>query len=390
VHQPYRLRKYDFREIGKHQPYFDEVLNRNIMQKVAEKCYIPTNYLLYEICKTYPTSFKCSFSITNTAIEQMQNYEPLALLSFKSLIKTGNIELLAETSHHSLASQYSLKEFAKEVKLQQNMIKEIFGIRPVIFRNTELIYQNSLSKWAKKQEFEAVLTEGVTRLLGEDSPNFIYHSPITNLPLFLKNYTLSDDIAFRFSDKSWTEYPLNANTYYDKLVKQAQNSEVINLFMDYETFGEHQARSSGIFEFLFELIKKIAESDRLYLSTPSEIVKKHKQNTPTTERIYDVKTPISWADEQRDLSAWCGNHTQKDALNKIFSLEKKVIASQNQTLIDTWRKLLTSDHFYYMSTKALQDGNVHDYFSPYSSPFDAYITFMNVVKDFELLLDSKD
>ncbi len=380
VHQPYRLKHYSFAEIGSDHFYEDAVKNREILHKVADKCYLPTNKKILELIQRHEGKFRVSYSISGTALEQFEQYRPEVISSFQDLVNTGAVELLSETYYHSLAVLYSESEFRRQVEKHRDKVYQLFGVYPQVFRNTELIYSNAIGKVVLDMGYKAQLCEGVDRLLGDRSPNYIYQHPYSNLKLLLKNYSLSDDIAFRFSDKGWAEHPLTADKFAEWCHRHYAY-QCINLFMDYETFGEHQWANTGIFEFLDYLPQAILKHPDFDFKTPSELL----DHYPVKD-IYDVHEPISWADAERDLSAWLENSMQKEAMQAIFDLEKEVHQSKNNDLLNIWGKLLTSDHFYYMSTKFWSDGDVHKYFSPYDSPYDAAIFFMNVLSDFKKTL----
>ncbi len=376
VHQPYRLRKYSFFDITNNHHYFDDEKNQAIVHKVAHKCYLATNALLLELLQNHP-EFKISFSFSGIVLDQFEQYCPDVLESFQKLVKTGQVEILAETYYHTLAFLYSRKEFEEQVKLHAKKIKKLFGAKPKVLRNTELIYNNDLAQVAQEMGYKGVLVEGADKILGWRSPNFVYKSVNADkIKLLLKNYRLSDDIAFRFSDRDWKEYPLNVNKYVQWINKVHGNGTNINLFMDYETFGEHQWEDSGIFEFLRHLPEELLKHPDNQFSFPSEIIKQHE---PVAE--LDIPYYVSWAYVERDLSAWVGNNMQKSALDKLYALEEKVKKTKDKQLLEDWRRLQTSDHFYYMCTKWFNDGDVHKYFNPYESPYDGFIYFMNVFKD---------
>lgn len=384
VHQPYRLSAdFDFFSIGTDKPYEDEKGNREILKKVAARCYLPTNELLLSLIKEHKGKFKVAFSISGTALEQFERYEPRVIGSFKALADTGAVEFLAETYYHSLAALFSPEEFRRQVRLHRQRIRELFGVMPRVFRNTELIYSNEIAELVGQLGMTAVLAEGADRILGWRSPNYVYSSVrASQMSVILKNYRLSDDIAFRFSNQSWSEWPLNADKYAGWLHQSLGNGDVIGLFMDYETFGEHQWRESGIFEFLRHLPAAVLKHKEFTFMTPSEVAKKIK---PVGE--IDVPEPISWADTERDVSAWLGNNMQDAAAASIYALEKDVLATRDSDLIHAWRRLQTSDHFYYMCTKWAEDGDVHTYFSPYESPYDAFIRYANALNQIRWLTD---
>ena len=382
VHQPFRLRHYTVFDIGRSSEYFDEKKNKEIMEKIARKCYLPTNNLMLELIQRYKGRFKIAYSITGIAIEQFEKYAPEVLDSFKELAKTGCVELLSETYHHTLAFLYSKKEFQEQVELHKKLIKKHFNQTPLIFRNTELIYNNELANFIEQLGFKGILAEGADHILEWRSPNLIYKAKTTNkLKLLLKNYKLSDDIAFRFGEKTWKEYPLTASKFAD-WVGQIQG-HAVNLFMDYETFGEHQWDHTGIFNFLAHLPDEFFKRN-INFKLPSELL----NYAPVAE--LDIHNFVSWADVERDMSAWLGNSIQQAAIKELYLLEKAVKQSKDPHLLEEWRKLQTSDHFYYMCTKWFNDGDVHKYFNPYNNPYDAYITFLNVLNDIIIRLKMKE
>lgn len=388
VHQPWRIKRYRHSAIGKDSTYFSDegdfdTNNEKMLLKVAEKSYKPTNRVLLELVRDYP-EFRLGISITGTAIEQLERFSPETLELFCRLVDTGKVEILAETYHHSLAFFYSLEEFERQVELHRQKVKKIFGVGPRVFRNTELAYNNELGLWADKKGYLAILTEGWDKVLEWRSPNFVY-SPkgAKKAKLLLKNYMLSDDIAFRFSQKTWEGWPLTAEKLSGWVSALNGNGEVVNLFMDYETFGEHQWEDTGIFSFLRALPGEILKHPDNNFKTPAEVAEHH-----ASRGELDVPHVITWADTERDLSAWTGNAIQQDALSQLFSLEDKVYKTKRRDLIENWRKLTTSDHFYYMCTKWFNDGDVHAYFNPYESPYDAFRYFMNVLADLKLRVDA--
>ena len=384
VHQPYRIKKYRFFNMGNDHHYFDEYLNKTIIQRVAEKNYLPMNQLLLELIQKHGKDFKVSFSITGMAIEQFEQYAPEVLDSFKRLADTGNVEFLAETYAHSLVSLNDAGEFKRQVKMHQKKIKEVFGVKTVTFRNTELVYSDDVGAAVADMGFKTMLTEGAKHILGWKSPNYLYKHPYKKtLKLLLKNFSLSDDIAFRFSSQDWGEWPLTTDKYLHWLKQIKPEEEVVNLYMDYETFGEHQWAESGIFDFMRVLPGKIIEDGEFTFNTPSELSKKLK---PVSD--LHVPNPISWADEERDLSAWLGNEMQDEAFEKLNSMIPQMQKCKDKQLNADWLKLQTSDHFYYMCTKWFADGDVHEYFNPYASPFEAFINYMNVLSDFKIRLDA--
>jgi len=385
VHQPFRLRRYRFFDIGKDHHYYDDFQNEYIMRRVGDKCYLPMNQLLLDLIKEYGSQFKVSFSITGTALDQFEMYYPKVLESFQKLAATGSVEFLAETYPHSLASLKSKSEFKKQVKEQKTKVKELFGQSPTTFRNTELIYSDEIGAMVADMGFKTMLTEGAKHILGWKSPNYIYTNAINpRLKLLLKNFRLSDDIAFRFSERSWSEWPLTAEKYVGWLKQIAPGEQVINLFMDYETFGEHQWAETGIFDFMRALPAEVFKHSDFQFHTPAEVSKIYQ---PVAK--LHVPYPISWADEERDLTAWLGNELQDEAFDKLYSLEDKVKKCKDASIQKDWEYLQTSDHFYYMCTKWFSDGDVHKYFNPYGSPYDAFINYMNVLSDFEIRINEK-
>ena len=378
VHQPYRLRKnYSFFDIGANHFYEDEEANRAICNKVSAKCYIPMNRLLLELIDRFKGKFKVAFSITGVAIEQLERFNPEVLELFKQLSATGCVEFINETYYHSLAFLFSKTDFKKQVLKHKKLIKDLFHQEATTFRNTELVYNNELAGSIEEMGYTTILAEGADHILGWRSPNFLYQpKDCYKLNLLMKNYKLSDDIAFRFSNRGWEEFPLKAEKYASWLQSINGNGEIINLFMDYETFGEHQWQDTGIFEFMRKLPEMILRHPDFQFIMPREA---HSHYTPVAK--IDVPYFISWADIERDLTAWLGNPMQNSASEMAYRLEDDIMKTRDEDLISVWHKLLTSDHFYYMCTKWFSDGDVHKYFNPYDTPFDAYIIYMNVLND---------
>ena len=382
VHQPYRLRQYRFFDIGENHDYFDEHNNRFIIRRIAEKSYLPMNKLLLELINQYGSAFKVSFSISGSAIDQFEEYAPEVLESFQALAKTGNVEFFAETYSHTLSSIIDKKEFKKQVKMHAEKIKEIFGQEPSTFRNTELIYSDEIGELVADMGYKLMLAEGAKHVLGWRSPNFIYTNPVNpKLKLLLKNYKLSDDIAFRFSNQAWDDWPLTTEKFVGWLSNIPEDEEVVNLFMDYETFGEHQWEESGIFDFMKELPGRVFSHSGYSFSLPREL---ESEMQPVS--AVHVPNATSWADEERDLTAWLGNELQDEAFSKLYELKKQVKKSKDPQIKKDWLYLQTSDHFYYMCTKWFSDGAVHKYFNPYGSPYEAFINYMNVLSDFQIRL----
>ena len=376
VHQPTRLRLYRFFDIGKDSHYYDDFADRTILKRVAQKCYLPMNQLLLDVIKQQKGAFKVAFSLSGSVLEQFERYAPEVIDLFRALADTGCVEFLAETYYHSLASLASEAEFSHQVLKHKAQVEQLFGQTPKVFRNTELIYSDSIGKQVYQLGFKTMLTEGARHIMGWKSPDYVYScAEQPKLKLLLRNYSLSDDIAFRFSNKSWKDWPLTAEKYLSWL-KQSEG-EIINLFMDYETFGEHQAASSGIFDFMRYLPEAITQDGTFEFVTPSQAARKHKAVAPI-----DVPQTISWADEERDVTAWLGNELQQDAFNKLYAQTEKLSILNNPTLWEDFGHLQESDHFYYMCTKFFSDGEVHKYFNPYDTPYEAFINYMNVLSDF--------
>jgi alpha-amylase len=374
VHQPVRLRHYTV--FDKDNKYFDDHKNSSICRKVANKCYLPANRLLLDLIRKYDGRFRIAYSVTGVLLEQLELFSPEVLSTFDALAETGCVEFLAETYYHSLSFLYSRDEFVEQINKHIEKIEFFFHQKPKVFRNTELIYNNDLACLIESMDkFDAILTEGADHILGYRSPNFVYQPQnCKKLKLLLKNYSLSDDIAFRFSNRDWVEWPLTADKFAGWVSDVNGNGNVVNLFMDYETFGEHQWTDTGIFDFVQHLPEMILRHPDNNFKTPSEVVQCY-QPVGTV----DIPHIISWADTERDLSAWLGNAMQSNAIHELYRLEKKIKNTADHNLINDWRKLQTSDHFYYMCTKYFADGDVHKYFNPYDSPYDSYINFMNVL-----------
>ena len=379
VHQPFRLNHFSVFNIGStkdaHSTYFNQRLNQKIFEKVANKCYLPTNNLLLELIRQYDGKFRISYSLTGTFIEYCENYLPELIDSFKELFKTGAVDLIEETYFHSLSALYDeLDEFEDQVKMHRQMIRRIFNYKPKVFRNTEAIYDNRIARKIADLGYKGIITEGTERILGWRSPNFVYKPVNANLKVLLRNYKLSDDVGFRFSARNWPGFPLTADKYADWMSNSF--GDVINLFMDYETFGEHQWVETGIFEFLRHLPDEVMKHDNLDFATVSEAVERY-------DAVGDIDAPwaISWADEDRNVSTWLGNNMQIACFNELKDIGKKLKRKGDRDLLYIWRLLQTSDHLYYISTKGFEDGNVHAYFSPYDIPYDGFINYMNILQD---------
>ena len=383
VHQPNRLRLYRFFDIGKDSHYYDDFANRTILRRVAQKCYLPMNALLLELIEANKGAFKVAFSISGSVLEQFDRYAPEVIESFRKLAQTGSVEFLSETYYHSLASLASPIEFKNQVLKHKAAIEHYFGVTPKAFRNTELIYSDAIGEMVYDMGFKTMLTEGAKHVLGWKSPNFVYTcAQASNLKLLLKNSSLSDDIAFRFSDRGWSDWPLTGEKYLSWIKASAQNEDIVNLFMDYETFGEHQKAASGIFDFMKFFPEVVLNDGEFEFVTPTQAAKKHR---PVGD--LDVMDPISWADEERDVTAWLGNELQNDAFNKLNDQAEKLALLNDEALWSDYGHLQESDHFYYMCTKFFSDGAVHKYFNPYDTPYEAFINYMNVLSDFILRVD---
>lgn len=387
VHQPYRVKQYRVFDIGNDPEYFNDrgetnVNNRRIAEKVARKSYVPATSLILELLKRHPR-MRVSYSFSGIALEQLERYAPEAIDLFKRVVDTGQAEVLAETYFHSLAFFFSPAEFERQVAMHRDIVRRIFGVWPRVFRNTELSYRNDLGAWADKAGYAGIITEGWDPILGWRSPNYLYRPVGTdNVRLLLKNYKLSDDMAFRFSNRSWTEWPLTAEKYGQWL--GVADGDTVNLFMDYETFGEHQWEDSGIFNFLEKLPEEVLRNPGLDFKTPSEVIASYEPRD-----YVDIPHTLTWADTDRDLTAWLGNPMQRAAIESIYQLEDDIHRINDHKLMEDWRRLQTSDHFYYMCTKWSNDGDVHAYFSPYESPYDAYIAYMNALTDLKLRVDKR-
>ncbi|MHC4561263.1 MAG: glycoside hydrolase family 57 protein [Planctomycetota bacterium] len=383
VHQPYRLRRYTVFDSDPN--YFDDTSNEGICRKVVDKCYRPATQTIRELIDRHEGRFRVSYSLTGTIIDQLRRWAPDVLESFVELSRTGCVEFIAETCYHSLAFLYNRDEFIAQTDRHCQLMDDLFGQRPTIFRNTELTYNNDVARVVEDMGFRAILAEGADHILGYRSPNFLYRPPhCVNLRMLLKNYRLSDDIAFRFSNRDWPEWPISAERFAGWVDQINGNGFVCNLFMDYETFGEHQWADTGIFEFLRALPDCVLSGSKNDFLTVSEAVDRY-------EAVGEVDVPhmISWADTERDLSAWLGNSMQANALHDVYALADDVLASGDDDLIHEWRLLQTSDHFYYMCTKWFADGDVHKYFNPYESPYDAYINYMNILDNIRSRLGDK-
>lgn len=375
VHQPYRLNEVSFFDLGRNTDYFNDDLNKGILKKVCDTCYNPVCDLFQRLLDSY-SDFKLSLSFTGVVIEQLEKWNPDTLKKFKKLIDTGRVEVFGETYSHSLSAFYSEKDFVHQVEKHKQLVKRVFEFEPTTFRNTELSYKNSVASLVGPS-FKTILTEGVNYSLNNNSQNQVFKSFHGDHNILLRCNNLSDDISFRFSNEQWGEYPMSAKKYLSWVKKE--KGEVVCLCMDLETFGEHHSYDTGIFDFFEEFVHKaISDGLRFYNANELESV----DSAPS----YSIDIPISWADEGKDLSAWVGNSMQKEAISKLYNLRFDVLKKGDENLMDIWEKLSSSDHFYYMSTKSHADGEVHEYFNPYQSPYNAYIYFMNVISDIKIRL----
>jgi alpha-amylase len=379
VHQPNRLLPYDFFRIGENAVYEDVAMNAAILDKVSDNCYLPANKMFKKLVEENDGRFRMALSISGTAIEQMERYRPDVLDSFRELVATGSVEVLAETYYHSLAFVHSNKEFDRQVEMHLEKLEKVFSVRPRVFRNTELIYNDSIAAKVETMGFDGIIAEGVDWNLNGGSPNFIYQAPeAARIKTILRNTRLSDDLGFRFSDQSWCEFPVTPGKFASWLGDC--EGDVVNIFMDYENIGEHQSAETGIFDF-WKALPEAIDDQGLQWVTPSESVELYRAS-----REYHSRFITSWADAERDLSAWMGNVMQQEAIAKVHRLEHEILAVNDPELTDTWAKMQTSDHFYWMSTKGGTDGTFHSTMTPYPSPYDAYIYFMNVLADLQIRL----
>lgn len=384
IHQPFRYRKYRFFDIGNDAYYYDDFANETIMRKVADQSYLPTNKIILEQILKHKGKFKVTFSISGTAIDQFKLYAPEVIDSFAALAATGCVEFLSETYANSLVSLTDGSLFESQVRAHDDLIEQLFGQRPKVFRNTELIYSDELGDLVQKMGFEAMITEGAKHVLGWKSPNYLYCNGLNpRLKVLMRNFRFSDDLSFRFANKAWNEYPLTADKYAGWMASLPEEEEVVNVFINYETFGQLQPKNSGIFDFLKNLPGAILKTGKLQFSTPTEVV----ANLQPVSAVH-VLYPISWADEERDLSAWLGNELQKEAFDKLYQLKGRMEHCKDAVLLKDWDYLQTIDHFYYMCTKFFSDGEVHKYFNPYSTPYEAFINYMNILSDFKIRLNA--
>lgn len=377
IHQPFRLKRYRFFDIGNDHYYYDDFANDDIITRIAHTSYIPATESLLRMIEESGRKFKCAISVSGVALEQIEVYVPELLDILKKLVSTGCVEILAETYAHSLSSLADPEEFANQVKVHDEKVHELFGVHPKVLRNTELIYCDDLAPQILAMGYKGVITEGAKHILGWKSPNYVYAAASApKLKMLLKNDKLSDDITFRFSNTNWSEYPLTADKYIGWIADTPQEEQIFNLFMTMETFGQLQNRDSGIFQFL-EALPRFAAERGIEFITPTEAVSKIKAVAEL-----GVPFPMSWADEARDTSAWLGNQLQKEAFDKLYSVSERVRLCDDRRLKQDWYYLQASDHFFYMSTKHQADGEIHSLYSPYDSPYQAFTNYMNVLADF--------
>jgi len=384
IHQPFRYRKYRFFDIGNDAYYYDDFANETILRKAADQCYLPANKIILEQILKYKGKFKVSYSLSGVVLDQFKLYAPEVIESFKKLAATGCVEFLSETYANSLVSLADGGFFESQVKAHDDLIEELFGQRPKVFNNTELIYSDEIGDLVQRMGFEAMITEGAKHILGWKSPNYLYCNALNpRLKVLMRNFRFSDDLSFRFSNKGWSEFPLTAEKYAGWMNSLPKEEEVVTIFINYETFGQLQPKNTGIFDFLKKLPEAILKSGKLSFSTASEVI-----NDLQPVSAVHVPYPISWADEERDLSAWLGNELQKEAFDKLYQLKDRMRNCTDATMLKDWDYLQTNDHFYYMCTKFFSDGEVHKYFNPYGTPYEAFINYMNVLSDFKIRLNA--
>ena len=380
IHQPFRLKRYRFFDIGNDHYYYDDFQNEEIIRRIAENCYLPANKTLLEMIKTSGGKFKAAFSISGVALEQMEIYTPEVIDSFKELAATGNVEFLSETYAHSLSSLGDPDEFKHQIEKQEDKIKTLFGVKPKVFRNTELIYSDEISTMVYDMGYRGMITEGAKHILGWKSPNYVYASSLyPKLSLLLKNDRFSEDLYIRFNDSRGGVYPLTADKLISWIAETPESEQVINLFMNYEVLGSLNTAETGIFEF-FKALPRFAAEKGVSFSTPSEVLKLMKPVDSIS-----VPYPMSWVDEERDCSSWLGNVLQQEAFRKINEIGPRVRLSQTRRIRQDWYYLQSSDHFYYMNTKHMGGGG----FSPYDNPYDAFNNYMNVLSDFILRVQAE-
>ncbi len=370
IHQPFRLKRYRFFNIGTDHYYYDDFLNEEKISYVVNNSYLPANQTILEMIRSSNKKFKCAFSISGTALEQIEQYAPELIDSFRELAATGCVEFLAEPYAHSLASLYDEKEFEVQVKMHSDRIADLFGKKPTAFRNAELIYSDEIGAKVAQMGYKTMLVEGARHVLGWRSPNYVYgHSYNNKLKLLVRNYKMSDDISFRFSNRSWSDFPLTAEKYTDWIAAMPAEEQVLNIWIGYEAIGVFQNKETGIFDFMKALPYQ-AISKGLKFVTPSEATEKNKP----IDKL-NVNTPIGWSGEEKDLSVWTGNNLQQEALKKLYSVSERVRLCTDKPLLWDWVNLQATDNFRYMSHKDAWGTN-------YESPYEAFINYMNVLADF--------
>ena len=384
IHQPFRYRKYRFFDIGNDAYYYDDFANESFMRRVADQTYLPANKIILEQIKKHEGKFKVTFSLSGTAIDQFKLYATEVIDSFAELAATGCVEFLSETYSNSLVSMADGDLFQSQVKAHDDLIEELFGQRPKVFKNSELIYSDEIGDLVHRMGFEAMITEGAKHILGWKSPNYLYCNALNpRLKVLMRNFRFSDDLSFKFSNKGWNEFPLTSEKYAGWMANLPKEEEVVSIFINYETFGQLQHKNSGIFSFLENLPEAILKTGVLQFSTPSEII----NNLQPVSAIH-VPFPMSWADEERDLSTWLGNELQKEAFNKLYQLKDRMRNCTDATMLKDWDYLQTNDHLYFMCTKFFSDGEVLKHFNPYGTPYEAFINYMNVLSDFKIRLNA--
>ncbi|MGL5618521.1 MAG: glycoside hydrolase family 57 protein [Tannerellaceae bacterium] len=383
IHQPFRLKRYRFFDIGNDHYYYDDFSNEDVIRRIAESCYLPANQLMLEMIQASDKQFKVAYSISGLALEQLEIYVPEVIDSFKELAKTGCVEFLSETYAHSLSSLVDVEEFKLQVEAHSKKIESLFGKKPRVFRNTELIYDDDIALLLNEMGYRGVITEGAKHILGWKSPNYVYASSVVpKLHLLMRNPRFCEDLSARFGNYNWSEYPLTADKYMSWIANTPQEEEVINLFMNYETLGSLQPAETGIFDF-FRALPRYAGQYDIKFATPSEVFASHK---PVGH--LSAAYPISWVDEERDTSSWMGNILQQEVFRKLYEIGERVRLCNDRRIKQDWLYLQSSDHFYYMNTKLLKDpfGRA---FSPYDTPYDAFNNYMNILSDFITRVDAQ-
>lgn len=370
IHQPLRLKRYRFFEIGQDHYYYDDFQTEDRIRTLVEQSYLTANRTISEMIRSSNGKFKCAFSISGVALEQLEQYAPEVIDSFKELANTGSVEFLGETYAHSLSSIYDTNEFESQIKAHADKIESLFGHRPTAFRNSELIYSDEIGEIISKAGFKVMLIDEAKHILGWKSPNFVYnHSYISKFKLLIRNQKFSDDIGFRFSHNNWQDYPLTAEKFIGWLAAMPENEKLVNLWMSYESFGLYQPAFTGIFDFL-KALPYHAMEQKMSFVTPTEAAKKNESAGAIT-----TPYPISWAGHEKDLSPWTGNDLQQEALNKLYAVGERVRLCQDKSLQHDWLMLQSTDHFRYMSHKDAVGTN-------FDNAYEAFMNYMNVLADF--------